>query len=290
METVFVLDFTEKGLGESGFALWRRLWSRALPKEIYSIEEGTINLLRLPIPAEEIPYMGARSRKLLFRRLEQAIPSGALCLCGEKELFSPFLREADSSLLKILGTFYLPAVLGALRQQWGFEILGNSVTVVAESGILPLAQALAPFVRSLDVVSTEIPLFEEQNYAWEEWGLAICFRKSVPPETRLIIFWDEPEEEYRAPKDAISIGFCEHKKRDILPGQIFFHVPKEYAPLSSALGGVDLCTVTLLAEQLFEEENPGERLSKQGFSVSRIAWKNRKKDQNSVANFGVDFL
>lgn len=280
METVFVLEFSENEFTGSGFALWRHLWRRPLHREYYAMEEVAASLIQIPLRADEVSYMGARSRRLLYRRLEQAIAPGALCLCRERGIFPEFIGVPDGRLVKELGAYYLPAICAAIQRQWGKLSLGTSAAVVSRSGdFISVARALAPFVRSMDVVTDGVPDFGGQDYAWEEWGLTVCFRQEVPEESPLVILWDAEDMEVTLPEGAFTINLSETDEGDSTPENIFFHVPEKIAPVSRALGGMTLSSLAFFAEQFCEEENAGERLSKCGFSVSRVERRRAKKQE-----------
>ena len=266
---------SQKEFSGSRFALWRKLRFHRLTAEQFPIGEKRFLWIRLPITEDELPLLGDRLSSLLLSRIDERTKEGALCLLHPSlqgiPLFTHLpLGKASSHEIFSLTVGFLPEILSSLQRQWGLSLEGSSMALFHNGDLfLPIAEAIAPYARSLTVLG-KAPSYHEQNAAWERWGLAVCTGESVPSDCSLIIRSDPSLQVSSVSKSVLSISLFGSQPNAVCPSHIYFRLPGVLSSLVAPLGGVTLETLPLLLRVFYEDDPSRQAAKRAGFSVSRI--------------------
>lgn len=267
---------SKKEFSGSAFALWRLLKFGTLQKERVPIGEKEFIWIRLPIAEAEIPLLSERTSRLLLTRLERLIGHHTLCFLAPSirthSFFAPLSPcVASSAELFSVTSGFLPEILRCMQRQWGLSWSDSSIALMrANRPFLPIAKAVAPHTRSLTVLGNP-PSYEEQDAAWEAWGLAICHEAAVPADCSLLILESPEDLPPSIPKDTRLLSISGRVPNAIDPAHLYFRLPGALSALSVPLGGVNAEILPLLLRFFYEESASFEAARRAGFSLSRIA-------------------
>ena len=259
----------------SAFSLWRSLQFHSLPKERTLLAGKAIHHIKLPISAHQLPQLGVRTQRLLFRRTTESIPPRSTVFMPPAlsafRKYRELCTAPSGSGISQLYLQFLPDILQTVKKQWGFPPDDASCCILSRScEISALCSSLAPYVRHMDVVTSDIPSYQVQNDIWETWGIPVCFRKEIPSDTHLLVIGDWPDPLPEMPANAMILNPDPSRSIGINPNMVFFRFPGSFSNLATTLGGISLPSLSMILSAFYSDPLDATCAKDDGFSISRI--------------------